>query len=82
MEEKWRWDRTATPEQAAGGGEGFPHSEGSTHGEGISRDGVNPLGYRGSEINVTSISPTCSGPNEHAGVLGLDHRPPKAPLAI
>lgn len=54
----------------------------STHGEGISRDGVRALWEPGIERNKASISPTCSGPGKPARDLGLNLGPLGPPLAV
>ena len=84
----WGWGRRRgdrmglAPQGMAGGGEGFPRSEGPTHRAGISGDGRDLQGIGGSEGKEASISPACSIPSKPTRVPGLNLSPPGPPPSV
>lgn len=55
------------PLRVAGGDEELPNSEGPTHNEGVSRDGLRLSGDR---REIQPVSPMCSSSGKPDGVLG------------
>ena len=76
-----RGEREPVPQGAAGGGEGFPCSEGPTHGEGISGDGERTLGDQGIRGECSQHFPDLLGPRQACWVPGLNLHPPGPPPA-
>ena len=74
-EEKLRWDGTGAPEGSWGRGE-VPTLGGVHSVRGSARMEKDLWGIGGSEGNLASISPACSGPHKPAGALGLNTKPP------
>ena len=71
-EERWRWDRTGTPEWGLGEGRGSHAWRGpvmTRRSAGMQRD---LRGIGGSEGNTASIFPTHSGTGEPVGLPGLN----------
>ena len=79
--EKWRWDRTGTPEVGLGEGRVFHAQRDPLTARGSVGTERDLQGIGRSEGKVANVSPGCSGPGKPAGVLGLNPQPPEPPPA-